>query len=130
MNRLRTCHRRSLLALAILVMSSNLALAAPPVIHLAPIQPRGPGWGQTAQYNAFVSWNGRPVKNVVVEFWFSGRKGIRTSSWFVRTNHEGRATFTATLPRAWAFYRPKTWADLNASCDQVGAFSIWRVKNK
>lgn len=117
-------------ALFALGMWAESAVAANAVIHLGPIQPQSPGWGQTALFNAYVSADGRPVKNARVEFWFSGRHGIRTPSWFVYTDKGGRASFTATLPRIWGNYRPKTWADLNAACPQVGAFNIWRVKNK
>lgn len=98
------------------------------VINLGPIQPSSLGWGQTGLFNAYVSQNGRPVKRVSVEFWFSGRHGIQTNHWYITTDQNGRASFTATIPRDWRSY--DTWVDLNAACTSVGAYNIWRVKNK
>jgi len=97
------------------------------VINLGPINPPNIGWGQSAQFNAYVSKDNRPLKNMRVEFWFSGQHGIQSAHWTVRTNAEGRATVTKAIPRDW---KDKTkWVDLNVSSDDAGVAKYWRIKS-
>ncbi|MCX6366049.1 MAG: hypothetical protein NTX57_05000 [Armatimonadetes bacterium] len=106
----------------------SVAFAQAGALDIAPIQPNNPGFGQAAQFSVTATQNGKPVKNAKIEFWFSGRHGVRVPSWFVTTNAEGRATFTRTIPRDWV--GQQTWVDLNASCDQIAVLKLWRVRGK
>ena len=117
-----------LIALCLFTLTGIMAMADGAAINLGPIKPANPGFGQSAQFSAFVTQKGRPVKNVRVEFWFSGRHGMRTDSWFLTTNSQGSATFTRTVPRDWI--TQDTWVDLNGSCDSVAAINLWRVRGK
>ena len=106
----------------------GIAFAQKADLSIGPIQPNNPGFGQAAQFSVTATQNGKPVKNAKIEFWFSGRHGVRVPSWFVTTNAEGRATFTRTVPRDWV--GQQTWVDLNASCDQIAVLKLWRVRGK
>lgn len=127
---------QSLFAAAVGCASLASVVAAPLPAHaqggatlnIASIRPASLGWGQRGQFIVLLSENGRPIKNVTVQFWFSGRHGIKTGSWYVRTNGQGLAIFTQDIPSSWRYN--DTWVDLNGAANSVGAFNLWRVKNK
>ncbi len=76
--------------------------------------------------------DGRPVPNAMVEQWFSDRHGGQSYHWTGVTNRSGYCTTLGTIPRDWVngIQGEKTWVDLNAACNLVGAAAIWRIKNK
>jgi hypothetical protein len=110
------------------VIAAPAAHAQSAVINLGPIAPANPGWGEYAQFRMLVSTSRGPVRNATVMCWFSGRHGITSAPWYVRTNNSGWAISTQQIPYSWKFY--DTWVDINAACDQVGARNMWRVRNK
>ena len=89
------------------------------------VQPN-PGWGNSCTYNIYVSAGGRPIKNVPVVHWFSGRHSLETIRYTAYTNVQGRATFIDAIPRGWA--PTGTWVNMNASCPTLGIQQNWRVK--
>lgn len=109
---------------ALLGLTASLVHAQGNDLNLGPIQPANLRWGQRAQFTVLVSQGGKPAKSgVPVQFWFSGQNGIKTLPFTLRTNREGRISFTRSIPN-WGV----GWVDLNASCDQLGVLRLWKIK--
>jgi hypothetical protein len=99
-------------------------------VVLESVQPSPPAWGQPAQYSVLVLQNGAPVRKATLKCGFFDKNGHRMS-WGWKTDNNGRAVFTKTIPLKWK--APNNWVKLIVSCDKAGGISIaargeWFVK--
>lgn len=94
-------------------------------LNVGAISP-APTFGVQSLYNVYLAHdNGRPIANTNVRLWFSGPNGFSANIGTFRTNHEGRVSVLATIPRNW---RGISWVNLNAASTSAGVIQHWRIR--